>query len=72
MLVPKSKPDLADEVIVVSMCSNPEPLDAPIGNIVAQSTIVLSNPYGPNFSDRFEVEGRVMGILLQKLVLFPG
>jgi hypothetical protein len=59
------------DVIVILMASNPEPPEvvfSPERNGAVRST----NINGPDFSFGLKPQGRVIGISLEKLVLFGG
>jgi hypothetical protein len=45
---------LADDLVILSMRTDPEPLDAP-WNVMREGTISLTDTNGPQFTDAFEV-----------------
>jgi hypothetical protein len=56
---------LADEVVVVSMRANPDPVN-PLRDVQAQGSIILANSNGPQFTNSLKVKGGMTGISLQQ------
>jgi len=57
---------LSDDLIIVCMGPNPEPLDS-TRYVVTQCSVVLPYPYGPNFPDSLEMQRSMFWIGLEKL-----
>lgn len=57
---------LADDLIIVCMAPNPEPLD-PTRYVVTQCAVVLPYSHGPHFSDSLEMQRWMFWIGLEKL-----
>jgi hypothetical protein len=61
----RSSEGLADELVVVSMRANPDPVN-PMLDVQAQGSIILANPNGPQFTNSLEVKRGMTGISLQQ------
>ena len=57
---------LADDLIIVCVAPDPEPLDS-TRYVVTQCAVVLPYPYGPNFPDSLEMQRWMFWIGLEKL-----
>lgn len=53
---------LADDLIVVGVRSDPEPLDAVV-DIVTECAVVVTHSYGPQRADPLEVKRRMLWIV---------
>jgi len=57
---------LADDLIIVCMTPDPEPLDS-TPYVVTQCAVMLPYPHGPNFPDLLEMQRGMFWIGLEKL-----
>jgi hypothetical protein len=67
-----SNGELADELVVVGMRTDPEPHDAALRTVDAENAVVESHSARPEAADPLEVKRRMMCVGLQESILLVG
>ena len=67
-----SSGELADELVVVGMRTDPEPHQAAVWTVDAENAVVESDSARPEAADPLEVERRMMWVGLQESILLVG